>query len=132
MIESVNFSWSPVSVPLVYTVGGDTFPYSTQYDGISRASDSRYVSYTTRTHQLLTFVADVVLNQDSVPVEYKWDFGDGVAAFGPSVTHEYLVANPQTQVTLTIRDNRSHTKSRTQIINLRTGQPITVGLGLRV
>lgn len=123
---SLNLSWTPVSVPLSYTVGGDTYPYSHQADNVSRASDSRYVAYTTPINTPLTFVASATFAPGVTALEYRWDFGDGIIGYGPTVTHTYKVAASDTAVTLIVTDSLLNQTSRSKILNLRPADRITI------
>lgn len=124
---TAKFSWSPVGIPLQVVTNGNTYPYIHQQDGVSRASDSRYPAFVTPANTLLTFVASIVIPAGLIAVEYKWNFGDGSIGYGSTVTHTYTVASPQTACTLSVRDNRDRVVSRSQVLNLRAANPITVG-----
>jgi hypothetical protein len=129
---SVDFDWTPKSVPLSYSVGGNTYPYSTQQDAVSRTSDDRYIAYTTPTNTLLTFTALVTIPFDVTVIEYKWDFGDGNIGYGATATHTYSAAAPQTQATLIVTDSNSRISFNNRILNLRAADVITVAMGVRV
>lgn len=121
-----NFDWTPKSVALSFTVGGNTYPYSTQADLVSRASDARYAAYTTSINTLLTFTSSVILVPGTSVVEYRWDFGDGEIGYGPTVTHTYQTAAPQTAAKLTVKDTLGQVASLSKILNLRVANRITV------
>lgn len=129
---NIAFSWSPVGIPLSVTTSGNTYPYVHQQDGLTRASDSRYTAFVTPANTLLTFVATVVAPPGIVPVEYKWDFGDGSIGYGSTVTHTYLVPSAQTVATLSVRDNFDNIVSRGQVLNLRFASAIHVGESIAV
>lgn len=132
MLE-VDFTISPVDpTPLTYTVGGVTYPYARQADNIARGSDTRYVSTLTKTNTNLTFTATVIATEESIATEYRWDFGDGVIAFGPIATHTYLVAVPQMAVSLVVVDQHLNQYTRKKLLNIREGQRIVFGLPFRV
>jgi chitodextrinase len=132
MSTKVDFDWSPKSVPLSWTIGGNTYPYAHQADAATRTSDSRYAAFTTPTNLLITFVATAIPDSGVIVTEYKWDFGDGQIGYGATATHTYLAASPQTQVVLTITDSRGDRTSRGQILNLRAAVPILVASGISV
>jgi hypothetical protein len=129
---ATDFDWTPKSVPLSYTIGGNTYPPSTQADSVSRASDARYLSYTTPTNTLLTFTASVVLPPNVFIAEYRWDFGDGTVGYGPTVNHTYATASSQTAPVLVVTDSLGNRASRSHVLNLRQTVPIVVSLGARV
>lgn len=128
----VGFDWTPKSVPLSYTIGGTTYPYSTQQDGVSRASDANYLAYTTPANTLLTFTASLTTPNGTIITEYKWDFGDGAIGYGATVSHTYSVGSYQTQVTLNVTDSFGKRVFANRVINLRPANGIQVGLGARV
>jgi PKD repeat protein len=63
------------------------------------------------TGQSITFTG-ASLDPNGLPLTYSWDFGDGSAATGPSVTHMYLAANSYT-VKLTVADTAPLSSSAT-------------------
>lgn len=129
----VNFDWTPKSVAVSYTVGGNTYPYSTQADAISRpTTDANYQAFTTPTNTLLTFTATVIVPSDRIITEYKWLFGDGSIGYGATATHTYLAAASQTMATLAVTDSKGTRTIRSQILNLRTGAIVLVAHGARV
>jgi hypothetical protein len=128
----LSFDWTPKSVPLSFTAGGNTYPYSKQVDNVTRTSDGRYAAYTTPANTLLTFTATAIAPGGVVILEYKWDFGDGTIGYGSSVAHTYTVASYQTQATLVVTDSLNRRYSRAQVLNLRPAAPIQVSLGARV
>lgn len=128
----VDFSWTPVQIALSYTVGGNTYPPTHQVDNVSRASDDRYVAFTTPVNTLLTFVASVILPPGVAVVEYVWNFGDGSIGYGPTVTHTYKTPNSQTSATLNVIANNGTQVSRSKGLNLRAADRIIVSLEARV
>lgn len=127
----LDFSWSPVSVPLSFTFIG-TYPYTTQADAISRSSDSRYAAYTTPNNTLLTFTATASIPAGITVVEYKWNFGDGTIGYGSTVSHTYSISSPQTMATLTTTDNLGRQSNVGKLLNLRQASPILIGQNLSV
>lgn len=118
MLVLVNFTWTPLNGSLSYTVDGVTYPYSHQDDAVTRASDARYAEFTTKANQLLTFTATVSGPSGFVVKEYKWNFGDGMVGYGIVTKHTYLLAVPQTQVTLIVKGSDHNEYRRTNILNL--------------
>jgi hypothetical protein len=124
----LDLDWTPKSVALTYSVGGNVYPPTRQVDNSVRASDSRYASYTTPINTLLTFTATTTLPASLVVVEYKWDFGDGTIGYGATVAHQYLAANFSTQVALNITTNNGKRFTRHKVLNLRPADRITVSM----
>lgn len=123
----IDFTWNNQATTVTFAVGGNSYPYGRQFDNVARpASDGRYASLYTPTNQALTFTASAVIPAGVTIKEYRWDFGDGNFGFGPTVTYTYRVANPTTQVSLTITDSFSRQKTRAKLMNLRPGNPINV------
>ena len=123
----IDFSWTGQSGAVTFAVGGNSYPYARQFDNVARpASDGRYASLYTATNQALVFTASVTIPAGVTIKEYRWDFGDGNFGYGPTVGYTYRVANPTTQVSLTITDNFSRSKTRAKLMNLRPGNPINV------
>jgi hypothetical protein len=120
----VTFSWSPVSVPATITIGGNTYPYSTQADGVSRPStDARYAANTTPTNTLLTFTASAEAFNANI-VRYHWDFGDGTESFGPTVSKTYIVPNPTQRVAIQVLDSNGLSSTAVQTLNLVLSAPV--------
>lgn len=119
MAVYVDFSWTGTGAELSYEVGGNHYPYSTQADGIIRASDERYASYVTPINTDLTFTADVIITSKNLSIiQYRWDFGDGTIGYGPTINHTYFAAAPQTQALLNITDNLGNVYGRHKAVNL--------------
>jgi hypothetical protein len=115
MAKIVDFSWVPSSGALSYTISGNTYPYSTQADSISRVSDSRYATALTPLDTTLTFTAAVT---DIVAIEYRWDFGNGKIGYGATVTQKFLTASAQRRIKLTVTDDKGKKYSRSKLLNL--------------
>ncbi len=129
----LDFTWTPNSVALSYTINGNTYPPSRQVDNIDRSSqpgslDSRYSAYTTPNNTLLTFTASVVMPSGVIVTEYRWDWGDGQVGYGSTATHTYKVAPPETAVKLTITDSNRNTWGKSKILNLRFAGLIRVNV----
>jgi PKD repeat protein len=54
---------------------------------------------------------------DGDPITYEWSFGDGGTATGVDVSHAYA-SNGTKSITLTVRDNRGATNSRTETLRI--------------
>jgi hypothetical protein len=132
MRPSVDFSWSPIGVALGYTFGTDSYPYIHQQDNAIRASDVRYASYATPINTAITFTANVVAPTGLIIYEYRWNFGDGTIGYGPTVTHEYKAAAPETQASLQVKDSRNQITTRFQTLNLRPAARVTINQVIRV
>ena len=113
----VDFTWTPRSARS-FTVGGDTFPYSTQADAIARDSDSRYEMFKTDVADEITFTATAESTIGLTIVEYKWFFGDGRYDTGIEVDHTYVAASPQMSPTLVVTDSADNKVHRTKLISL--------------
>jgi len=51
-------------------------------------------------------------------LEYFWDFGDGHTGYGPTVTHTYEVADPDTEISLTVLDSLGREWSTSKTLSL--------------
>lgn len=114
----VDFSWSPLSSLALTTIGGNSYPYSSQADAITRSTDTRYAAYHTPTNTLLTFTATVEPFEGAEIVRYRWDFGDGTEAYGPTTTKTYRVPNQTAQVSLQVLDSNGLIATATHALNL--------------
>ncbi len=61
-------------------------------------------------NRTLLFTGDHSLLPTDADVEYKWDFGDGIAGFGIDATHTYTRSGTY-NVTLTLTDRLDHYKA---------------------
>jgi PKD repeat protein len=122
----LDFNWTGQGPAVTFTVGGNTYPYAQQFLGLKTGDPARYGANTTNTNQALVFTATAQIPAGVVVKEYRWDFGDGNIGYGPSVTYTYRVANPNTQVSLTVTDSFGRVKTRSKPMNLRPGNPINV------
>lgn len=115
---SVAFSITPQPVGAYsYTVGGQSFPYG------STPPSYQYSANTT-----LTFTANVVVAYGVTILEYFWNFGDGIEAYGSVVDHVYTATSPETRVTLCVTDNYRRRVCAGQIMNLFQGSSIVLSL----
>lgn len=122
-----NFWWNADGPPISYTVGGETYPYQHQQDGIHRASDYRYEILTTPLYVSIAFdaVDHEHLGHPKVEppagvtvIQYLWNFGDGTIGYGPQPAHTYEAASPDTSVSLTVTDSRGLRSSVSKPLNL--------------
>lgn len=129
----LDFTWTPQSVAVAYTINGNSYPPARQIDNIDRSAqagslDSRYAAYTTPTNTLLTFTASVMLPSGLIVTEYRWDWGDGQIGYGSTATHTYKIAPPETTARLTITDSNRNIWSKSKILNLRFSSLIRVNV----
>jgi hypothetical protein len=87
-VAQVDFSWSPGA-----NAGAPTYVYPNGHDS---------GSYRVYVDEVTTFTALVFAPPRTTVVAYEWDFGDGVKAFGPVVTHTFRILNPGQRVTLCV------------------------------
>jgi hypothetical protein len=89
-IPSVAFTTAPQGGQVTYVAGFQTFiPSDTNYTTINTA---------------ITFTATI--NPAIRPVEFRWDFGDGVIAFGNPVQHTYKFVFAECQAVLRVTDDQ--------------------------
>jgi hypothetical protein len=87
---SITFATVPQGAQVTYVAGFRTFiPSDTNYTPINTA---------------ITFTA--TLNPAIRPVEFRWDFGDGVIAFGNPVQHIYKFVFAECQAVLRVTDDQ--------------------------
>lgn len=115
---SVAFSITPQPVSVYsYTLGGTTFPYS-----------STPPSYQFSTNTTLTFTSNINFPYGVTILEYLWNFGDGIEAYGATVDHVYAAASPETRVTLCVTDNYRRKVCAGRVMNLFQGTSIILNL----
>ena len=76
----------------------------------------------------VTFDGAGSYDSDGFITQYAWDFGDGNASSGASVTHTYTAPDTYT-VTLTVTDSDGATASDTCIITIDPAQPLCANAG---
>lgn len=88
----VAIDFTPKGAAYSYVAGVTTYhPFNTYWAGIGHT---------------LTFTHTATFSDpEAFVTEVYWDFGDRTYAYGTTVQHSYLAANPHTQVTLRIKDN---------------------------
>lgn len=97
----VTFGWTPAG----------TFTY-TAPDSIVMTAPSAAVNTSltfTTTTTITTATTIIGTTEPSGPltlIELRWDFGDGVIAYGNSATHTYKLANPNAQTVLRVTDSK--------------------------
>lgn len=128
----VNFNWTPQSSAVIVNIAGNTYPYTTQADAVSRPNDTRYQAFTTPTGQAITFTADVTPFNGASIIEYLWDFGNGVNGYGASTTYTFNAPNPSQQVSLLVRDSNGLVASAVKTLNLVLAYPTVVKQAIRV
>lgn len=98
----ISFSVTPEGEQVTYVVGLTTYtPSNTKRTAIN---------------QTATFTAATSFPTGVSPVEYRWDFGDGIVAYGNPVNHVYKTIFPECQAVLRVTDSNGETHySRKQI-----------------
>ncbi|MDD4903108.1 MAG: redoxin domain-containing protein [Candidatus Bipolaricaulis sp.] len=76
------------------------------------------------------FDAGASVDSDGTIVEYRWEFGDGVAALGPTATHTYVEGGTY-ESTLTVTDDRGEQGAAVRMIDVRVAS-VTPAVGLAV
>lgn len=127
----VDFTWTPVSVNLAYTIRGNNYPPITQADGINRSAqvgslDSRYVAHTTPSNTNLTFTASTNFPAGIAATEYRWEWGDGQVGYGPEAVHNYPLAIQELAAKLTVSDSNGDVWNTSKVLGLRFAQQIIV------
>jgi len=72
--------------------------------------------------QVITFDASESTDPDGHLESYEWDLGDGLSAFGPTVSHLYLSEGEFT-ISLTVTDDDGATDSVSHVIQVGGQQP---------
>jgi hypothetical protein len=109
------------------TYDGDTYPYPPLPS--DKGSDYRYAWGTTPVFLAVEFHAEPFEVESKVQphvqpppgvtiLEYRWDFGDGHVGHGPTVTHTYEVADPDTEISLTVLDSLGREWSTSKTLSL--------------
>lgn len=111
----VDFDWTPISGPVGFTIGSDTFPPT---------GDARYAADETPVDTLITFTALVTSLPTQQFIYFDWDFGDGRQGHGHTVKHNFSTRTPEAHVVLTVRDQRNHAFHCSKMINLHSHDPL--------
>lgn len=128
---SLKITWTPVSVPVSFTVGGNAYPYNSLHGQAPTAEHiARYGSFTTPINTLITFTAQII--SPLLIVAHKWNFGDGKIGYGPTVAHTFKFSTPQQQVYLTVTDSSAREFYTSAQLNLRPAEPFQIGSGFQV
>ena len=79
-------------------------------------------------HEAVRFYGLASYDVENEIISYEWDFGDGVTATGPNVTHAFSSTGNQT-VTLTVTDSAGNTgiHEQTVPVPLGSGGPVDLG-----
>lgn len=124
---TVDFYFEQTGPPGIATYDGDTYPYPPLPS--DKGDDYRYAWGTTPVFLAVEFHAEpfVVEGKEQAHVqpppgvtilEYFWDFGDGHVGHGPTVTHTYDVADPDTEISLTVLDSLGREWSTSKALSL--------------
>jgi hypothetical protein len=123
----VDFYFEQGGPPGSATYDGDIFPYPPLPS--DKGSDYRYAWGTTPVFLAVEFHAEAFEVKSKVQphvvpppgvtiLEYAWDFGDGHTGHGPTVTHTYEVADPDTAISLTVLDSLGREWSTQKALSL--------------
>lgn len=124
---AVDFYFEQGGPPGTATYDGDIYPYPPLPS--DKGSDYRYAWGTTPVFLAVEFHAEAFEVESKVQphvvpppgvtiLEYFWDFGDGHVGHGPTVTHTYEVADPDTEISLTILDSLGREWSTSKALGL--------------
>ncbi len=124
---TVDFYFEQTGPPGIATYDGDTYPYSPLPS--DKGDDYRYAWGTTPVFLAVEFHAEPVVVEGKKQahvqpppgvtiLEYFWDFGDGHVGHGPTVTHTYEVADPDTAISLTVLDSLGREWSTSKALSL--------------
>lgn len=114
-----NFSWTATGPLDTFSVNGDIFP----------PANSPTVNYALLDIPIPFDATDsgnngypkTVAPPGVLITEYQWDFGDGTIAYGPQPSHIFVTAPPDSQVILTVVDNRGYFASIARVVPLLGG-----------
>lgn len=124
---TVDFYFEQGGPPGLATYDGDIYPYPPIPS--DEGSDYRYAWGTTPVFLAVEFHAEAFVLEGKVQphvvtppgvtvLEYFWDFGDGHTGHGPTVTHTYEVADPDTGISLTVLDSLGREWSTQKALSL--------------
>lgn len=119
-VPEILFSWSP-RITVWHDITG--FPY-----GLNQpitGAPAQPTIYLTPGLTNITFTSDVRTPPGDYIIDYEWDFGDGIKAYGPTVEHTYVAMSPSTRIVLCIIDNHGRRFCRGQQANLK---PASLGI----
>ena len=110
-LPRVDFTWSPVGAAITYNFAGNSYP----------PAGTRFEAFYTPVNQVLTFVASATPATGTAIVQYKWDMGDGVTKYGPTIGHTYTVPNQSLTAKLEITDslNRKVYVSKSMLLQVQ-------------
>lgn len=124
---TVDFYFEQTGPPGSATYDGDIYPYPPLPS--DKGSDYRYAWGTTPVFLAVEFFATeheveskiqphVVAPPGVTILDYHWNFGDGHVGHGPIVTHTYEVADPDTEISLTVLDSLGREWSTSKALSL--------------
>lgn len=111
----IDFTWTPTSGPVGFTIAPDTFP---------PGPETRFAASLTPIDTIITFTAVTSALAHQQFISFEWDFGEGGRGYGRSVKHSFPVKTTEGQVSLTVRDSRHRTYHRSKMINLKSHDPL--------
>lgn len=83
----------------------------------SVATDGVMTVMTVTLSETVTVEFDASNSTGNLPIDYRWDFGDGATGSGPTPSHEYSRSG-LFHVTLVVTDSLGRTASATQLIDV--------------
>lgn len=103
----IQIDFSPHREPFAYSAGSVVYSPAGVYFAHAK--------------ETITFTATVDLANPATQhiIGYEWDFGDGSKGYGNPVTHIYNLDNENTQVRLTVTDNKNRKWIATKAMYLR-------------
>lgn len=108
-----NFTWSPVGAAVTFNFAGNSYP----------PAGTRFEAFFTPVNQLITFVASAVAATGTAIVQYRWDLGDGIVQFGPTIGHTYTVPNQSLTAKLEITDTLNRKTYVSKVLLLQVLYP---------
>lgn len=121
-LPKVDFTWSPVGAAITFNFAGNAYP----------PAGTRFEAFYTPVNQLVTFVAAVTAAANAPIIEYRWDLGDGIIAYGQTVGHTYNVPNASLTAKLEVTDAFNRKVYVSKVLLLQVQFPTQVSGKLRV
>jgi hypothetical protein len=118
----VDFTWSPVGAAITFNFAGNSYP----------PAGTRFEAFYTPVNQLVTFVAVTTTAANAPIIEYRWDLGDGIVAYGATVGHTYNVPNQSLTAKLEVTDALNRKVYVSKVLLLQVQFPTQVTSKARV